>query len=107
MRWGSFFYPHQVKVQSRQATAGRGVTWGTPRPLDAEVVDEVELVRDADGAEVVSSARVTVPLGEAIAPGDMVTVWPGTPQERASAVIAVARAENAAPLESHLVLTLR
>lgn len=107
MRWGAFFYPHHVRVQARQATAGRGVTWGTARTLDAEVVDEVELVRDADGSEVASSARVTVPLGEHVAPGDQVTVWPGTPQERTAAVIAVARNENASPLDSFLVLTLR
>ncbi|ERG63535.1 hypothetical protein L332_03595 [Agrococcus pavilionensis RW1] len=107
MSWGGFFYPHTVIVRDRRQVAGMGSTLGEPRTLRAEVKDEAQLVRDASGAEVVSSSQVTVPLDANVAPGAQVTLWPGTPQERTAGVLNVARNENAAPLDSFLLLTLK
>lgn len=107
MSWPeSFFFPHRVLVEALQAGAGMGTTYAPAREVIAEVLDEVELVRDANAQEVVSSARVTVPLSAAVPVGSRVTVWPGTAQQRKATVLTVARDENPPPLPSHLILRL-
>lgn len=104
--WGPFFYPHQVTVRDLTGAGGMGAGHGAPRTLQAEVKDKQTLVRNTDGAEVVSSTMVTVPLPETIRPGTLVTLWPGTPQEREAEVLSVQRDENGGPLDSFLVLYL-
>lgn len=101
-----FLYPHMVTVRAVSSSGGRGSTYGAARSLRSETIDERTLVKDRDNREVVSNTRVTVPLDSNVKPGDLVTVWPGTPEARESAVIRVGRDENAAPLPSHLILWL-
>ena len=107
MSWGPFFYPHTIQVRDLTRGAGMGDSYADARALAAEVIDEVKLVRTADGSEVVSSTTVTVPLPENIPAGSLVTVWPGTPAAREAEVLVVARAENDPPLDSFLVLSLK
>lgn len=81
---------------------------GAPgRKVRAEVKDEQSLVRTADGQEVVSNTQVTVPVSDAVVLGALVTIWPGLPQEREAEVLQIARNDNAAPLQSFLVLSLK
>lgn len=109
MSWADdeFFYPHTVEVRDRVAGGGMGSTYAAARTLAAEVEDEQKLVRAADNSEVVSSAQVTLPLPQHVPVGSLVTVWPGTPAERQSTVLAVNRHENAEPLDSFVVLSLK
>lgn len=107
MSWGAFFYPHKVLVKDRVAGGGMGPTFATARELAAEVKDEQQLVRAADNSETVSSAQVTLRLPEHVPLGSLVTVWPGTPAARESTVLAVDRHENAPPLDSFVVLSLK
>ncbi|PPF18270.1 hypothetical protein C5B92_07075 [Rathayibacter sp. AY1A4] len=108
MGWGSsFWFPHTVVVRDVSASGGMGSTLGPRRELRAEVKDEQQLVRTADGAQSVSSSTVTVPLDSAVRAGAKVTVWPGTESEREAVVLAVSRQENPPPLSSHLVLSLK
>ncbi|WP_295035395.1 hypothetical protein [uncultured Microbacterium sp.] len=108
MSWADgFFFPHQVTIQEVR-TGGMGTALGASRSAAAEVIDEQTLVRGADGAEVVSSTRVTVALDPPIPLGSMVTVWPDVPTaKRTAVVLQVARVENPPPLGSHQVLYLK
>lgn len=107
MSWpASFFFPHTVQVRDEDGGGSMGPSHSRPRSVRAEVKDEQRLIRTADGSEVVSSTTVTVPLDANVAPGALMTVWPGTSAEREASVLAVAREENAPPLPSHLILSL-
>ncbi len=106
MSWGTFWYPHTVGVRDLTASGGMGSTYGPPRTLAAEVLDEQTLVRGADGQEVVSSTRVTLPLPEHVPLGSLVTVWPGQPNEREAKVLAAAVNPNDPPLDEYLLLRL-
>lgn len=108
MNLDSHFYPHSVQVHDLEANSSRGPKHATTaRTLRAEVLDEAALVRGADGEEVVSSARVTVPLEANVVLGSLVTIWPGTAQQRQAPVLQVERNENPAPMPSYLVLAMR
>lgn len=101
-----FFFPHTVLIRDAVDGGGEGTSFGPARPSIAETIDERTLVKNRDNLEVVSNSRVTVPLDANVAPGALVTVWPGTPASREAEVIRVGRDENAAPLPSHLILWL-
>lgn len=107
MAWGAFWYPHQISIRDLTGSGGMGTTYGSPRTVAAEVLDEQTLVRDADGREVVSSTRVTLPLPEHVPLGSLVTVWPGEPYEREAEVLSAAVNPNDPPLDAHLVLRLK
>lgn len=94
MTWPAFFWPHSVQVRDSRAGGGMGGGHGTPRSLAAEVKDTRQLIRNADGAEVVSSSQVTVPLGSNVPLGSLVTVWAGTPRERTAQVLQVGTDDN-------------
>lgn len=104
----AFWFPHQVKVRPMRAGAGMGPRLSTSDPADAvaEVDDTHRMIRNADGVQVVSSARVTVPLDTVAPLGSEITLWPGRPAERTAAVIAISREENGDDLPSQLVLSL-
>lgn len=106
MSWGAFWYPHTVSVRDTQAGGGLGGGFGAPRTLSAEVLDKQTLVRDASGAEVVSSSQVSLPLPEHVPVGSLVTVWPGLPQQREARVLSAAINPNDPPLDSFLLLSL-
>ena len=107
MTWGAFWYPHVVSIRDLTGSGGMGDTYGAPRTVAAEVLDEQVLVRDADGREVVSSTRVTLALPERVPLSSKVTVWPGEPDEREADVLDVAVNLNDPPLDAFLVLRLK
>lgn len=110
MSWpASFFFPHTVRIRDISGGAGMGRRH-TPAPgrsVSCEVKDEQTLVRTADGQEVVSNTQVTVAVNDQVALGALVTVWPGLPQEREAEVLQIVRNENAPPLQSFLVISLK
>ena len=85
--------PHLVKVRALQAGGGMGDTYLSSRDIAAFVLDERTLVRDASGAEVVSSATVHLDFTEVVPLGSLVTVWPGLSGEREAMVLAIGRFE--------------
>ena len=110
MSWDDdpFFWPHKVLVRRLIPGGGRG-----PRlddhtvELRAETIDQHRLVRTTDNREVVSSTRVTVPIGSGVTVGAQVTVWPGQAAERTALVLAVSHEENGDPdLGDQIVLSL-
>lgn len=101
-----FWFPHHVRISPLTGSGGMGDQHGPPVPADAEVKDEARLIRDADGAQIVSSAQVTVPLGTVAPLGSLVTVWPDTHAERTSPVLRVRRDENDPDLDSFQILFL-
>lgn len=107
MTWGAFFYPHSVSIRDLTASGGMGATYATPRTRAAEVLDEQQLVRAADGSEVVSSTKVSLALPEHVPLGSLVTVWPGQPYEREAEVLTAAVNPNDPPLDAYLVLRLK
>lgn len=104
-----FFYPHRILVRDYQGRTGTGQSWGQARELIAEVNDEQKLVRDASGAEVVSSTQVTVPLDAGVTVRSYVNAWPDVEPAREAEVIAVERNDNTRDpdLDSFLVLSLK
>lgn len=95
MTWPAFFYPHRVQVQDFRRGGGMGGGYGPARELAAEVKDTRQLIRNIDGAEVVSSSQVTVPLGSNVPLASLVTLWSGTPRERTAEVLQVGTDDNA------------
>lgn len=104
-----FFYPHRIMVRDYKGRTGTGQSWGEARELPAEVNDEQKLVRDASGAEVVSSTQVTVPLGSNVAVQSYVNAWPDVVPQREAEVIAVERNDNTddPDFDSFLILSLK
>jgi hypothetical protein len=102
-----FWWPHRVTIRPLRAGAGAGPRLGEPvTDIPAEVDDTHRLVRTADGREVTSTGRVTVPIDTDAPLGSEVTVWPGRAAERTATVLVVSREENGAPLGDQLVLSL-
>ena len=111
MSWlAKFFSPHTVSVRAYAGRTGTGYSYETSRDVACEVKDEKRMVRDANGAEVVSSTQVTVSLDEVIPLRSLVTVWPGVQgATREAEVIAIERHDNrdTPGLRSHQVLSLK
>lgn len=109
MSWDDpFWYPYTVSIRNARPAGGMGTSYDAARTVRSEVKDEQRLVRAADGREVVSSSSVTVPIGEHVPVGSLVTVWPGTSREREAEVLAVSTNENGVDdLDSFLVLSLK
>jgi hypothetical protein len=90
----SRFTPHEAVVKALTGSGGMGDTYAAPVTVPVFAVDEVKLVRDADGAEVVSSSQVHCSFDVTAPPGSLVTVWPGTAGEREATVITSTRAAH-------------
>ncbi|MGX5772695.1 hypothetical protein ACWKWN_18285 [Microbacterium trichothecenolyticum] len=109
MSWGdSFWWPHKVLIRPLGGGGGMGPRL-TPEPVEsvAEVDDSQRMIRNADSVQVMSSARVTVPLDTVAPLGSEITLWPGRAGvERTSNVIATAYQDNGDGLGSQLVLSL-
>ena len=88
------FLPHMVTVKPLTGSGGLGPVYGSPFAVPAMVEEGSRLVRDADGAEVVSSARVHCGFDVVVPVGSMVTVWAGTGRERVSEAISVDGSEH-------------
>ncbi|MGV8972909.1 MAG: hypothetical protein ACOH10_11355 [Rhodoglobus sp.] len=86
--------PHEVAVRAITGSGGMGSTYAAPETVPAFVIDERVLVRDASGAEVVSSTQVHLGFDVTAPPGSLVTVWPGVAGEREATVIASSRAAH-------------
>lgn len=87
----SRFTPHEVTIRALTGSGGMGDTFAAPVTVPAFVVDEQALVRDASGAEVVSSTQAHVGFDAIAPPGSLVTVWPGVAGEREATVISSGR----------------
>lgn len=84
----AFMTPHTVIVEPLMGSGGMGDTWGDPvEDVPAMVEEGATLVRDANAAEVVSSAKVHCAWEVIAPPGSRVTLWTGTSKERTAVVI--------------------
>lgn len=107
MRWPAFFWPHEVRIRNVASSGGLGGQYGQPFTVACEVKDEQQLVRNREGAEVVSSTNVTVPIDTTVGLDSLVTVWPGVDgAEREASVVRISRRPELAPLESHIIIYL-
>lgn len=99
-----WLYRHRIKVQRHEGEGAYGPVYAEPVTLKGLVEDEVRLVRDRTGAEVVSSTSVILPPSTADIPAEsLVTV----PSGRTTRVIIAARADGAGlPTPDHLELFL-
>lgn len=88
------FTPHEVAIRALTGEGGMGTTYAATVTVPAFVLEEAVLVRDAAGAEVVSSSRVHVGFDVVAPPGSLVTVWPGIAGEREATVISSTRAAH-------------
>lgn len=87
----SYFTPHEASGRAKTGSGGMGPIFAAPVTFECFVVDEVKLVRDSGGAEVVSSTQVHCNFDVDMPPGSLVTVWPGLPHEREAEVISTSR----------------
>ncbi|MEN1976992.1 hypothetical protein [Cellulomonas olei] len=86
------FVPHGVLVRDLVGRSGTGPIYGPARDVERTfVTDERKLVRDEQGREVVSESQVVLDLDVHVALGSLVTVRPGSPDQREAKVIAVDR----------------
>lgn len=99
------FLPHTAVVRPKTGQTGMGPTYGAPVTIACMTEDGARLVRNATGAEVVSSARVACSFDVIAPPGSLVTIWPGTPRAREAQVITTAGAPHPI-LPSHQTLAL-
>lgn len=87
--------PHTVEVERFVGVTATGRKYDPPTAVRAFVDDTQKLVRDAQGAEVVSSTTVFLDAGQYAPPGSKVTVWKGTARARTAIVLAASGASNA------------
>lgn len=65
-----------VTVTPRTGRSSYGPLYGTPRDMRCRIEPKRELIRDSDGAEIVSSARMFTMPDETLGHGDKVD-WVG------------------------------
>jgi hypothetical protein len=89
------FLVHTVTITPKVGDGAYGAQFGAPVPdVPAWVDDTRRLVRDADGAEVVSSSTVFLRTGTDCPPGSLIAL----PSGRSAEVIAVA-VRDSGPLD--------
>jgi len=81
------FLPHTVLIRPLTGSGGAGPVYGSQVPAEAFIEDVREVVRDQNGAEVVSDTRVHVRPETLVPVGSKVTVWAGTTDEREAKVV--------------------
>lgn len=86
--------PHEAVGKALTGNGGMGPIHAAPAPFACFVHEEVRLVRDATGAEVVSSTQLHCGFDVVMPPGSLVTVWPGTPASREAEVISTGRSAH-------------
>ena len=80
--------PHAVIIRHYLGTGPYGDQHADPITVRRVFVeDRRRLVRSSTGEEVISETTVRARPGERIPVGSLVTVWAGTPNERAGRVI--------------------
>lgn len=85
----SHFQPHTMTIRAYLGSGGMGAVYADPVDAECFAEDEVKLVRDRDGHEVVSSSQITCAFEPAWPTGSLVSVW-GAPERE---VIATGRHE--------------
>ncbi len=73
----SAFYVHTVTITPVLGEGAYGTVYGDPTQVRCFVDETTRLVRDADGAEVVSSATIYADPGTVVAVGSTVTLPSG------------------------------
>jgi hypothetical protein len=75
MTEAAFWWVHAVTVEPYLGTKNGRPEYGSPRSVDCWVEDETKLIRNSDGAEVVSSTNVSAAIESApiFPPGSKVT----------------------------------
>lgn len=100
------FWVHEVQVSKYLGTSGRGGdVWADPVPVQCWVEDVIKLVRDTNGAEVVSSATLATALTAAdpFAPNSKVQL----PSGRVARVLTVSRGDSGSmELPDHIEVAL-
>lgn len=92
------YLPHRklVAYKPKLGNGAYGPVHGDEVVAKRAAIDETRrLVRNAEGHEVVSEARIALDLPdhEALVVGSEVTLWKGRPNERKTVVLAVSTAE--------------
>lgn len=64
MTEAAFWFVHSVTVDTYLGTKNSVASWDTDNTVSCWVEETTDLVRDANGTEVVSSAKVFAPLAE-------------------------------------------
>lgn len=86
--------PHTAILRKFLGQGGMGPSYADPVEIRCFVLDEVKLVRNTAGDEVVSSSTVSCNFDVDAPPGSLVTVWPGLPGQRQAEVISAGRAAH-------------
>ena len=82
---------HTITVEPRVGVGPSGAVYGAPVLVTCHLEDELQLVRDSTGAEVVSSATVFCDLDVTIPPESRITIPErANIPERVTTVISVA-----------------
>lgn len=81
----AWMLPHTCTIRAFLGSGGMGERFADPVERACFAEESVKLVRDAGGAEVVSSAQVTVGFEPAVPVGSMAAWW-GGPERRVMAV---------------------
>lgn len=79
MTEAAFWFVHTVTVDTYLGQRANGAAWDTDNAVACWVEESTELIRDTDGKEVVSSAKVFAPLDQRsrFATGSKVTLPSG------------------------------
>lgn len=107
MRIPNRLLEHRVIVQARQSVGSSvGDEYDAPvrrrsitKDATKRVVDQ-RMDSDTKGEEILSSAHILLQPEHMVAPGSLVTVWPGRPNERTGVVVATALGEHSIAPES-------
>ncbi len=99
--------PHTVTVEDKTGDGAYGPVFAAARTVRrCRVEDKRSLVRDSDGQEVVSMARLFLrPESGPVPVGSKVTLRPGAPDERIAVVITAAH-HHTPPAPEHYELAL-
>lgn len=97
MRIPDMMMPHKVDLHPLAGvTAGGRTSKASIVNVRAFVEFDDELVRDDNGSEIVSSAKVTLDPENAIPLGSTITMWKGTPDERHAKIVKLSGRSNVA-----------
>lgn len=97
------FYVHTVTITPVAGEGAYGTTYGTPVPVACFVDETTRLVRDQDGAEVVSSATIFAAPGTVAATGSTVRLPSGR-----DATVITTQTHDSGPLDlpDHAAITV-
>lgn len=97
--------PHEVIIRALVGSGGMGQAYADPVTVPAFVLDEIQLVRDTSGSEVVSSTTVHLSFSVSAPPGSLITIWPGLAEREATVITSGRAAHPTLPAYQTLRLT--